>query len=188
MQLHPITFLPATTDEHFKGILKLQRENHYSMVGPEEQAQQGFVFATHDIGTLKKMALTVPQIVAIYEGNVVGYTLAMTASMESKIKELVPMFNEFKRCVYRGKLLTEYNYIVGGQVCVDKDHRGKGLLKRLYHELRNNTDPRYSICVTEISQRNSKSLGAHLNMGFEIIRTYEDEKEVWDIVAWQMRD
>jgi GNAT superfamily N-acetyltransferase len=182
-----VTLQPAFSDAHFEGILELQRRNLYVAVSAEQQAQEGFVFAEHDFQLLKKMASYLPQVIALYDGKVVGYNLAMTSAMQDELKSLTPMFNEFKKSSYKGKPLAEYQFMVGGQVCVDKDFRGQGLLSKLYHETRSQVQSNYQLCVTEIAQRNLRSLQAHQKMGFEIIRTYRDEKELWDIVVWDMR-
>ena len=181
-----VTLQQATTDDHFEGILDLQKRNLYTTVSEEVQAREGFVFANHNVQLLKKMASYLPQVIALHKNKVIGYNLAMTSSMQDELQSLKPMFNEFKKCSYRNKPLTEYTFMVGGQVCVEKDFRGQGLLSKLYHETRNHVQSNYQLCVTEISQRNLKSLMAHQKMGFEVIRTYPGEKELWDIVAWDM--
>lgn len=76
--------------------------------------------------------------------------------------------------------------MVGGQVCVDKDCRGQGLLRRLYHETRKRLPPEYQLCVTEIAARNVPSLKAHEKMGFEAVSTYHDGKEHWIVVVWDL--
>jgi GNAT superfamily N-acetyltransferase len=175
----------ATTNQHFVEILALQKENLYSSISLEQQQQQGFVFAEHNLELLKKMAGYLPQVIATCNDQVIAYNLAMPVSMRSDLSSLIPMFNEFDRCSYHGKLLTSYNYMVGGQVCVHKNFRGQGLLSKLYHETRNRLPDGYQLCVTEISTRNVNSLKVHQKMGFEIIGTYRDEKELWNVVAWE---
>src|SRR6185295_10083590 len=133
------------------------------------------------------MAAQLPQAIAVSNGRVVGYNLAMTASMKNEMPKLVPMFTEFERSQYKGNLLSTYRFIVGGQVCVDKDFRGRGLLSRLYHETRDRLPSGYQLCVTEIAVRNSVSLRAHQRMGFEVISTYHDGKELWNVVAWDLQ-
>ncbi|AMP99588.1 Acetyltransferase (GNAT) family [Pedobacter cryoconitis] len=76
--------------------------------------------------------------------------------------------------------------MVGGQVCVHHDFRGQGLLNQLYQETKNRVGNLYQLCVTEISTRNINSLKVHQRMGFEIIGTYSDEKELWNVVAWKL--
>ncbi|MBB5634509.1 GNAT superfamily N-acetyltransferase [Pedobacter cryoconitis] len=176
----------AATDLHFNQILALQKENLYSSIGVAEQEKQGFVFAEHSLMLLKKMAGYLPQVIATCNDQVIGYNLAMHVSLKNELESLLPMFNEFERCYYQGKLLGSYNYMVGGQVCVHHDFRGQGLLRKLYHETRNRLAGQYQLCVTEISTRNINSLKVHQRMGFEVIGTYRDEKELWNVVVWQL--
>jgi GNAT superfamily N-acetyltransferase len=181
-----IVFEVASTDQHFEQILQLQRQNLLSAVSEEQQARQGFVFAEHTMPLLKRMAAELPQVIAVSDGRVIGYNLAMPVSMKNDMPSLVPMFAEFERCEYRGSPLPAYNFMVGGQVCVDRDFRGQGLLRRLYHETRDRLPAGYQLCVTEVSARNSRALKAHQEMGFEVVSTYHDGKELWKVVVWDL--
>jgi GNAT superfamily N-acetyltransferase len=181
-----IIFEAASTEQHFEQILRLQKQNLFSAISEEEQAQQGFVFAEHTVPLLKMMASHLPQVIAVNDRRVVGYNLAMLSSMKDEMPRLVQMFTEFERSTYKSRPLTAYKFMVGGQVCVDKDFRGRGLLRRLYHETRNRLPPGYQLCVTEVAERNGISLQAHLKMGFGVISTYHDGKELWHVVAWDL--
>jgi hypothetical protein len=182
-----IIFDSASTDQHFEQILDLQRRNLSRSISEEEQAQQGFVFAEHTKPILKKMASYLPQVIAINNGKVIAYNLAMHRSLKDIIPMLTPMFTQFERSEYKGKPLRDYNFMVGGQVCVDKEFRGKGLLSKLYHETRKRVIPDYELCVTEIAVRNVPSLIAHEKMGFEVVGAYHDGKELWNIVVWDLQ-
>lgn len=181
-----IAFEAAAKEQQFEQILQLQRQNLFSAISEEEQAQQGFVFAEHTVDLLRRMASHLPQVIAVSNGKVVGYNLAMTSAMKYEMPRLVPMFTEFERSTYRGRPLTEYRFMVGGQVCVDKDFRGQGLLRRLYQETRNRLPPGYQLCVTEVATRNVVSLVAHERMGFEVAGTYHDGNELWKVVVWDL--
>jgi GNAT superfamily N-acetyltransferase len=182
-----ITFKVASTEQHFAQILHLQKQNLLSAISAEQQAQQGFVFAEHTLPLLHMMAAHLPQVIAVSNGKVVGYNLAMPVAMKHAMPSLVPMFTEFERSTYKGRLLTTYHFIVGGQVCVEKEFRGQGLLRRLYHETRNRLPPGYQLCVTEVSARNRISLQAHQKMGFEVVHTYADGQELWKVVVWDLQ-
>ncbi len=182
-----IIFEIAKTDKHFEQMLALQKENLFTSISEDIQSQQGFVYAQHTISLLKNMSAQLPQVIALHDNLVVGYNLAMTASMGKAIPRLTPMFNEFEKCIYHNKPLTNYKFMVGGQVCVDKNFRGLGLMSRLYNETVKRLPPGYELCTTEISKRNTISLNAHLKTGFEIIATYPDGNEIWDIVVWDIR-
>jgi len=62
-----ITFVKATTDAHFKQILALQSQNHFSAISEEKQEQEGFVFAAHSIDVLRLMAKQVPSYCAFWQ-------------------------------------------------------------------------------------------------------------------------
>ncbi|WP_316839093.1 GNAT family N-acetyltransferase [Pedobacter gandavensis] len=181
------TFKIASTAQDFEQILELQRQNLYTLISKEDQEKQGFVFAEHTIEILQTMAIELPQIVAMHHGRVVGYNLAMTATMKEVLPSISPMFTAFETCTFNNKPLKNVRYLVGGQVCVDKDFRGHGLLSRLYRETKNQVPTDYEACVTEISLRNLRSLKAHQKMGFQVIGTYHDGIEQWNIVAWDFR-
>nr|AIA11249.1 Acetyltransferase (GNAT) family [uncultured bacterium] len=176
----------ASTDQHLEEILALQRRYHTRTLSAEVQSVEGFVFAEHTLPLLRRMAAQSPQAIALSEGHVVGYCLSLPISLQAEVPALVPMFEQFRRCVYRGKPLSDYRLVVGGQVCVDREHRGQGLLARLYEQLRVSLGQDCDLCVTEIATRNQVSVRAHERMGFEIISAYNDAVEEWVIVAWDL--
>jgi len=181
-----IVYRAAETDADFEGILSLQRQNHYTLIDQETQSKEGFVYAEHDLHLLKTMSEYLPQTIAVADGKVIGYTLAMTSVMKDHIVALVPMFEQFDQCVFQNKPLLDHSFMVGGQVCVAEGFRGAGVFAGLYHALADQVKDKYQLCVTEISRRNTRSLRAHQKMGFEIIRTYPAQDEIWDVVAWGM--
>ncbi|WDF80551.1 GNAT family N-acetyltransferase [Mucilaginibacter sp. KACC 22773] len=185
--LSAITYQAASTTEHFEQIVALQNQNLYKSLTPEEQDQQGFVFAEHTVELLQQMASQIPQVIALYKNKVIGYNLAMTAAMEKQLPSLEPMFREFYKIRYQGKILTAYKFFVGGQVCVDKDFRGLGLLSKLYNATANLAGDDYELCITEIAVRNVNSLKVHQKMGFEIAGTHRDEFGDWYVVVWDIR-
>lgn len=179
-----IEFTVACSEQHFEQILQLQQQNLISAINEERQSKEGFVFAEHTLPLLKEMATHLPQVVALYQGQVIGYNLTMLASMKNIVTSLIPMFDEFEKSYYKGRLLTEYKFMVGGQVCVDKAFRGQDLLKKLYYATRDRLSQDYQVCVTEIAGNNPISFAAHNKMGFETVRSYYDGTMQWDIVAW----
>jgi len=180
------TLTIASSDQHLEEILALQQRYLARAVSQEQQAFEGFVFAEHTVPLLRRMAAQAPQAIAVSDGRVVGYCLSMPLSLQAELPSLRPMFEQFGRCFYRQRPLCDYRLIVGGQVCVDRDHRGKGLLARLYEQVRTSLPSRHDLCVTEIATRNVVSIRAHGRMGFETVSTYSDEQEEWAIVAWDL--
>ncbi|WP_158544264.1 GNAT family N-acetyltransferase [Pedobacter miscanthi] len=177
-----IIFQAASTDEHFIQIVDLQKRNHKQYLSEEQQVQDGFLFAEHSTEILNTMASVMPQMIAVNNGKVVGYCLAMNSAMQYYLPTLTPMFAQFENCQYQGRLLTDYEFMVGGQVCVDEEFRGLGLMNQLYQSLKKMVANHYKLCVTEISSRNLVSLKAHYKAGFKSIGNYNDGEESWNIV------
>jgi hypothetical protein len=180
------TLTIASSDHQLEEILALQRRYLARVVSPQQQALEGFVFAEHTLPLLRRMAAEAPQAIAVSDGRVVGYCLSLPLSLQGELPSLRPMFEQFGCCFYRQRPLRDYRFIVGGQVCVERDHRGKGLLARLYEQVRTSLPFRCDLCVTEIATRNVVSVRAHETMGFETISTYSDGQEEWVIVAWDL--
>ncbi len=181
-----ITLDVACTEQHFEQILQLQQQNWLGAISQSQQVNEGFVFAKHTVPLLQKMSTYLPQVIALDGGKVIGYNLAMLASMREELPILIPMFDEFEKARYKGSPLKERKYFVGGQVCVDKAYRGQGLLKKLYHATRDRLADDYELCVTEIAVNNAISLKAHAKMGFEVIGDYHDGATHWNVVAWPL--
>jgi hypothetical protein len=181
-----IIFDVARTEHQFNQILQLQQANLVNVINEDQQTKHGFVFAEHTLALLQKMSTFLPQVVALSNDRVIGYNLALHVSMKHEIPKLVPMFHEFEQSEYKGRPLETYRFMVGGQVCVDEKFRGQGLMSELYHETKNRLPSGYQICVTEVAARNSISLKAHERMGFEVVNTYHDGKELWKVVVWDL--
>lgn len=177
----------ASSAQHFEQILDLQRRYHVSALPSDAQAREGFVFVRHSLPLLRRMSAELPQAIAVAgDRGVVGYCLALSLALRSEVPSLAPMFDQFGRCAYRGTPLAGLRFFVGGQVCVDREYRGRGLLARLYERIRLSAPRAYDLCVTEIAVRNQVSVRAHERMGFETISTYSDGSEEWVIVAWDL--
>lgn len=176
-----ITF--AKTSEDLQGILDLQLENHLHTISAEEKESQGFVTVRHTLEQLEEMNKIAPHIIAKEGEKVVGYILAMTKASRNLIQVLIPMFDQFDKVPYKGKSVSEYEYMVVGQVCVGKSQRGKGLFDQMYQTYQQAFQSSYDFAITEIALSNVRSLAAHHRVGFEIIHQFEDETQAWAIVA-----
>ena len=183
-----IVHTTATTDEDLLGILRLQKRNLAKNLSVPEASSQGFVTVDHSFTDLKKLN-DEEQHQVIKSGNaVVGYLLAMTKNSKDDIPVLVPMFELFDKIVYRGKPISVYEYMVVGQVCIDVNYRGKGLLDESYHAYKTRFSNQYDFAVTEVATANTRSLKAHQRVGFSEVHRYTDVAGTeWSIVLWEWR-
>jgi GNAT superfamily N-acetyltransferase len=165
-------------------ILVLQRKNLKQALPEAEMHSQGFVTVQHELAALEKMHALAPSIIAHQGSELVAYALMMPRECGALMSVLVPMFELFERLEYRGKPLKEHRFYVMGQICIDKDHRGKGLFEALYHKHRELYQPRFDLILTEVSLRNQRSLRAHERVGFQVLHTHRDATDDWAVVLW----
>ncbi len=168
-----ISYGTANSDSDLQQILNLQRINSPQSLSPEEIDREGFVTVQHDLPLLQKMNTPHPHIVARHKGNIVGYALVMQRTLSDHIPILTPMFEQINKIRYQGHVLKNCKYVVMGQVCIAKVHRGKGLFADLYREMASRLKPHFDYIITEISPQNPRSLKAHYKVGFQKIHTYQ---------------
>lgn len=184
--MNSLIYTTSKSDEDINGIIELQRSNLPINLTDEEIISQGFVTVIHSVEELKKMNDIEQHIICKDKQKIVAYLLAMTAEFKNVIPVLVPMFEIFENVLYKGSPVSSYNYIVVGQVCVDKEYRGKGILDKCYDEYKNCFKNKYDFAITEIATRNLRSLHAHKRIGFSEVHRYTSANmEEWSIVIWK---
>lgn len=183
-----IIYTTSKSIDDLAGIIELQKSNLPSNLTKEEIAGEGFVTVMHSLEDLEKMNAIEQSIIAKDDDKIIAYLLAMTKKSKADIPVLIPMFENFEKIKFRGKLLSEYNYMVVGQVCVAKSYRGLGILDNCYEEYKKQFKNKYDFAITEIATRNQRSINAHKRIGFaEIHRFNAPDNTEWSIVIreWQ---
>ena len=184
-----ITYTTVNSKSDLEGILKIQKSNLSQNLNSDEIQSQGFVTVDHTYDLLKKLNDHEKHIIAKDRDKVIGYVLAMTKHSKFDIPILFPMFDVFDAVLYKGKKISDYNYILVGQVCIDKEYRGQGVFDDCYTAYRKFYEDKYDFAITEIANTNSRSLNAHKRIGFEEAYSYfgPDETE-WIIVLWDWKN
>jgi ribosomal protein S18 acetylase RimI-like enzyme len=167
-----------------EGILQLQQANLRKHLQDTEAAQQGFLIAEYTLEFLGQMHASHPSIVALDGERVVGYALVVTQSVKDGHPLLADLCSKIDELEYEQQSLRTVNYVVVGQLCIDKDYRGLGLVQQLYGLFRQSLQSKYRYAITDIAQANTRSLQAHLKTGFKVIHSIEFEGLRWDVVLW----
>lgn len=185
-----IQFKLTENDEELHGILDLQKLNLFGEISQEERTDQGFVTVRHTFEQLRLMHDIAPHVIVLDEQRVIGYILAMTKDSRDLVPVLVPMFKQFERLIFGGKLISAYDYVVIGQVCVNKNYRGLGVFDKMYGLYRSTYLNRFDFAITEIAISNQRSLKAHHRVGFKTIQEFNDSTQEWAIVVldWKHND
>lgn len=182
-----IYFTTAQTKGDLQQILDLQLLNLPKNISQQEAKDQGFVTVHHDFEILEEMNNKYPHIITKDQGKVIAYALVMLSEFRNKIPVLKPMFEKIDGLTYQNHLLKDTPYFVMGQVCVDKDYRGKGIFSGLYQQMKKEMSSHFTYLITEIATRNTRSMRAHEKVGFKTIHIFEDDTEKWAIVAWDWK-
>jgi GNAT superfamily N-acetyltransferase len=184
-----ITYKHANSVAELQGIIDLQKANLPLSISIEEAQEQGFVTVQHTLPILQNMNAIAQHSIALDHDKVIGYVLAMTKASKNDIPILVPMFELFDEISYEGKKVSDYNYMVVGQVCVSKDYRGKGIFDQLYLEYQKEFAQNYDFAITEIAVKNQRSMTAHNRVGFHEIHRYTAPDLVeWSVVIWDWKN
>lgn len=176
--------------EDMEHIKQLQEGNLRHNLTPEERATEGFVTNTYTLDFFSKMHNACPSIVAVDPSKgdlVVGYALAITKEIAFHHEFMDIFKNHLDQQKYNGRALGQCNYLMMGQVCVAKSHRGRGVFALMFAEYKKQYSSVYEYLITDISEHNPRSLRAHLKVGFEILEKRVADSEVWLTVIWDWR-
>lgn len=174
-----ITYKQANSAIELEQILALQQANLPRNLTKEEKTTQGFVTVEHSFELLKEMNNECPHTIAINNGKVVGYALSMHPKFAQEIKVLKPMFHEIHKVIG-----TSTAYMIMGQICIAKSHRGKGIFRGLYSNMKALIPKTFTKIITEVDAKNIRSMSAHQAIGFiELKRYWADDKE-WSLIVF----
>jgi predicted GNAT superfamily acetyltransferase len=181
-----ILYTTSKSEKELQGILQLQKANLPTNLSATEMAAQGFVTVMHTLSDLQKMNEIEQHVIAKDNDKVIAYLLAMTLASKADIDILKPMFQTLESVQFKSKPVSDYNYIVVGQVCVAKQYRGQGILDNCYALYKKTFLAKYDFAITEIATKNTRSLNAHKRVGFSELNTYSaPDGEEWSIVVWE---
>lgn len=175
------------TIDQIRRIKKLQEENLRTAISEDEAIGQGFLTASYTLEYLIEMNQAAPSVIALDGEEVVGYAMVTIQSQRNGHDLIQDLFNTIDNTYYNDQLLRNTNYVVVGQLCVAKSHRGLGLVQKLYGHFRDCYSSEYEYLVTDVAQANTRSLKAHAKTGFQVIDTLTYGGIKWDIVLWDWR-
>ena len=164
-------------------ILDLQRRSLPGVQPKHLEEKDGFVTVEHDIELLQKIDGGLGHTIATWEDKIIGYALTMLPTYGNDAEVLRPMFEEIGKLSIEGGPLNESSFLVMGQVCIDSDFRGQGVFRQMYEFMKTQFSGQFDFIITEIDVRNTRSLSAHLAIGFKNIHEYHSDGHHWALVA-----
>ena len=178
----------VTNARQIQQIADLSATNLKSAVDENTKIEQGFLTWEYNVELLSAMHEITPSVIVTYQGDVVGYALTATHAMADVHTEMKIMLNNLSTLTYQSKSINDYKYYMMGQICISKEHRGKGLFEQLYQHHKTVYGKQYDFLLTEVSTSNHRSLRAHEKVGFKTIHTYRDHADEWDVIIWKFEN
>lgn len=169
-------------------VRALLEANHARAVDPALWESQGFVTMDYTVAELASICGPYRHVVAKDGERVVGYALVLLAERAAPFRVLDDMFEKIAAGSIDGEALRAGSYFVMGQVCVARDHRGKGVFGLLYRVLKAQMRSHFAFAITEVSDKNARSMGAHRAIGFRDIDVAGAAPSEWHVVAWDWRE
>ncbi len=174
----------VTTNDELAQVLQLQQQNLKQNISQKEKEEQGFVTMVFTLPMLEAMHQLAPSIIVKDQDKVVAYAIVFLEEGRDLYPSLEPMFETLATLSWKEKPLNDYRFYVMGQICIDKNYRGKGVFEMLYQKHKEIYQPVFDFVVTEISTTNYRSIRAHERVGFQTIHIHRDELDEWSVVLW----
>lgn len=172
-----LNYTRAQSRAELEQILALQQENLKDILSPSEMDGEGFVSVTHSLELLEAMNKVCPHILAKEQDSVVGYALCMHPDFSEAIPMLRPMFKKVRTLVD-----PAHRFVIMGQICIGKSWRKKGIFRGLYTSMQNALLDEFESIITEVDDKNQRSLKAHMAVGFETLDVYSSENRTWHLI------
>ncbi|RMZ51868.1 GNAT family N-acetyltransferase [Flavobacteriaceae bacterium PRS1] len=167
------------SNEELDQIIELQKINIRTSISEDESKSEGFVTVHHDFEILKAMNGKCAHIIAKSGSKVIGYALCMLKEFKENIEVLKPMFQQIDKCLNKNK-----TYLVMGQICVDKAFRKRGVFRGMYDFMKQEMSSKYDMIITEVDEKNTRSLNAHYTVGFKLLYSYNSSQQDWALLVW----
>lgn len=184
--MNPIKIKLASTESELFEIKNLQRINLKGNLSESEKKSEGFLTAEYSLSFLKKINQDSPAII-VKNDKVVGYALAVSKKIGKQNELLNHLINEFDNQKYKDINLVNENYIVIGQLCLDKSIRGMGYVEKIYSHFKK-TYKNHRYCLTAVDLENKRSSATHKKCGFVRIGELMLNENPGEIILWDLKN
>jgi hypothetical protein len=171
----------------YAGILDLQSRCFIDNLSALER-EDGFVSAEFSLGQFEAMASDLGVVVARDGERVLGYACASRIDFLPRPPILDAMSLCLEGMMFQGKVLMKASTFVYGPVCIDREARGTGLLRRMFSVLKAELAGRFEFGVAFVAADNHRSLGAHVEgLGMTRVGTFEHGGNLYHALAFPAR-
>lgn len=169
-------------------IRELNQNNLKNNLSEEDRLEYGFLTLDYGIDLLKDVNKIQKSIVARDNDKIVGYAIVIDKTVYGLNKLFDDLIDRLSTITFNTKKLKNINYALVGQLCIKKEYRGLGVVKEIYKFYKKEYSKKYHYLITDIDERNKRSLSAHLKIGFQIIDNFYWGESNWNIILWNWND
>lgn len=170
MSHHPL--FRSFTREDLPEILRIQAANLASNL-PEHRRSDGFLSVAFSSRQFEEMNREIPMVVADLGTRLAGYLCGGSLDYSRSIPFLSHMTDLFPETFYRGLTLVRYRSFFYGPICVDRPHRGTGVVQGLFNGLLDRVRGKFDVGVLFVSVNNPRSMHAHTRkLGMTRVRDF----------------
>jgi len=177
----------ATAEDH-RGIVALIARHHYDRLSPEER-KGGFLSAEFTLQQVVETSGDLGIVVAREAGEVIGAVFAFRHDAGNHPPIVREMLRTVEQASLRQRPLGTRRFFVYGPVCIDRKHRGRGLLRSLFSAVLKELSGRYEAGVTFVANDNAPSLRAHTaGLGMEQVGEFDFNGRRHSVLAFEARE
>ena len=172
--------------QDFPAILRLQAANYIGNLSIDDR-EEGFLSAEFTPEQIGEMAAAVGIVVASERDSILGYLCGFRRDFDHHSRVIDKMLEQFQRIEYGGNPLDSYKTFIYGPACVDRAHRGRGLLRGLYEALKKEVAGQFEVGVAFVARDNPHSLRAHVEgLGMAEAGEFEVNGKLYVILAFRV--
>lgn len=177
---HPIIQYRKATPADFEGILHLQHHNLVTNLQGEDLSQ-GFLSMEFTREQLHKVNSELGIFVALHGKEVIGYLMAESIEFAMGSPLLAYLLKRLKKIPSADAPMAMFVY---GPVCVDKSHRGTGVLDGMFNLMLKTLKGQYDVGIAFVSSQNARSFKAHKEkLGMQVVDEFEfNGQQFWTLM------
>tara|TARA_B110000014_G_C20055716_1_gene549456 strand:+ start:46 stop:612 length:567 start_codon:yes stop_codon:yes gene_type:complete len=176
--------------ENYSDLLQIRELNQNNLINNlsrKDELEYGFVTLNYNMELLKDVNKIQKSIVARDNDKIVGYAIVIDKTVYGLHKLFDDLIDRLSTISFNSKKLKNVNYALVGQLCIKKEYRGMDIVKKIYDFYKKEYSKKYQYLITDIDEKNKRSLSAHLKIGFQIIDNFSWGDSNWNIILWNWK-
>ena len=123
--------------ENYSDLLQIRELNQNNLINNlsrKDELEYGFVTLNYNMELLKDVNKIQKSIVARDNDKIVGYAIVIDKTVYGLHKLFDDLIDRLSTISFNSKKLKNVNYALVGQLCIKKEYRGMGIVKKMISE------------------------------------------------------